>query len=233
MASSVNADSANVAALANNVKPNVGAPSPMQLYVALAKDSTNAAYATRAGSATDSTKLPLAGGTLRGLLYANRGISASATGSSMWNGWNQVYRVSTGSHGAFHNPSGGAFVGLHNNSTIYFGRSSSYWSGQYYGYINSGGFYDAGWNRLATESYVNSKVSSGGSISYISGWKTSSAPVRLPGSSSYKYVWWGFEIGRDRDILRSGQGTSYGGNVVWGGFESYGHQFVGYYIRIN
>ena len=153
MASSVNADSANVAALANDVKPNVGAPSPMQLYVALAKDSTNASYATRAGSATDSTKLPLAGGTMNSsaqILMTGRRVTPAAM---YYSGGLQVREA------AFAGTSDG-YIGMAPQIGFHWGGrvASSLALGsdnKFYQVTNGGSV-----NALATESYVNSKVSS-------------------------------------------------------------------------
>ena len=161
MASSVNADSANVAALANDVKPNVGAPSPMQLYVALAKDSTNASYATRAGSATDSTKLPLAGGTMNSsaqILMTGRRVTPAAM---YYSGGLQVREA------AFAGTSDG-YIGMAPQIGFHWGGrvASSLALGsdnKFYQVTNGGSV-----NALATESYVNSKVSSGGSARVIS-----------------------------------------------------------------
>ena len=162
MASSVNADSANVAALANDVKPNVGAPSPMQLYVALAKDSTNASYATRAGSATDSTKLPLAGGTMNSsaqILMTGRRVTPAAM---YYSGGLQVREA------AFAGTSDG-YIGMAPQIGFHWGGrvASSLALGsdnKFYQVTNGGSV-----NALATESYVNSKVSSGGSMTPIYG----------------------------------------------------------------
>ena len=125
---------------------------PYELNVTWARQASRA---TNANSADNATKFFNEGGSVGGILYANKGVMAKATGNAMWSGWNQAYGVNTGSHGAFHNPTGGAFVGLHNNANIYFGKSLSASSGQYYGWINSSGYYNSSGQRLATEAFVN------------------------------------------------------------------------------
>ena len=142
----------NLEGYATDLKVGDSQDNPYSLNVTWAKQASRA---TNANSADNASKFFNEGGSINGILYANKGVIAKATGKAMWSGWNQVYGVNTGSHGAFHNPTGGAFVGLHNNANIYFGKSLGANNGQYYGWINSGGYYNGSGQRLATEAFVS------------------------------------------------------------------------------
>ena len=142
----------NVHGYSTDLKVGDSQDNPYALNVTWARQASRA---TNANSADNAVKFFNEGGGINGILYANKGVIAKATGNAMWNGWNQVYGVNTGSHGAFHNPTGGAFVGLHNNAGIYFGKSLSASNGQYYGWINNGGYYNSAGQKLATEAFVN------------------------------------------------------------------------------
>ena len=142
----------NLEGYATDLKVGDSQDNPYSLNVTWAKQASRA---TNANSADNASKFFNEGGSINGILYANKGVIAKATGKAMWSGWNQVYGVNTGSHGAFHNPTGGAFVGLHNNANIYFGKSLGANNGQYYGWINSGGYYNGSGQKLATEAFVS------------------------------------------------------------------------------
>ena len=144
----------NVHGYSTDLKVGDSQDNPYALNVTWARQASRA---TNANSADNAVKFFNEGGSINGILYANKGVIAKATGNAMWNGWNQVYGVNTGSHGAFHNPTGGAFVGLHNNAGIYFGKSLSASNGQYYGWINNGGYYNSAGQKLATEAFVKGK----------------------------------------------------------------------------
>ena len=145
----------NVHGYSTDLKVGDSQDNPYALNVTWARQASRA---TNANSADNAVKFFNEGGSINGILYANKGVMAKATGNAMWNGWNQVYGVNTGSHGAFHNPTGGAFVGLHNNAGIYFGKSLSASNGQYYGWINNGGYYNSAGQKLATEAFVKNNA---------------------------------------------------------------------------
>ena len=142
----------------------------MQLYVALAKDSTNASYATRAGSATDSTKLPLAGGTMNSsaqILMTGRRVTPAAM---YYSGGLQVREA------AFAGTSDG-YIGMAPQIGFHWGGrvASSLALGsdnKFYQVTNGGSV-----NALATESYVNSKVSSGRTVT--TSWSNGTSWYRL------------------------------------------------------
>ena len=159
MASSVNADSANVAALANDVKPNVGAPSPMQLYVALAKDSTNASnagYATSSGSANRASSA--------GTSDTAKGLSITGFGNSNLT----FYQTSASVQGSVSDWAS-YIMANHGSGASYYNQTLRlpFWGAPQIGRLENGA--NRGWQTLATESYVNSKVSSGGSMTPIYG----------------------------------------------------------------
>ena len=145
----------NVHGYATDLKVGDSQSNPYGLNVTWAQQASRA---VKANSADNASKFFNEGGNVNGILYANKGVMAKQTGTAMWGGWNQVYGVNTGSHGAFHNPTGGAFVGLHNNSNIYFGRSQGSNNGQYYGWVNSRGYYNGSGQKLATEAFVTDKT---------------------------------------------------------------------------
>ena len=154
MASSVNADSANVAALANDVKPNVGAPSPMQLYVALAKDSTNASnagYATSSGSANRASSA--------GTSDTAKGLSITGFGNSNLT----FYQTSASVQGSVSDWAS-YIMANHGSGASYYNQTLRlpFWGAPQIGRLENGA--NRGWQTLATESYVNSKVSSGGIV---------------------------------------------------------------------
>ena len=158
VASSVNADSANVAALANDVKPNVGAPSPMQLYVALAKDSTNASnagYATSSGSANRASSA--------GTSDTAKGLSITGFGNSNLT----FYQTSASVQGSVSDWAS-YIMANHGSGASYYNQTLRlpFWGAPQIGRLENGA--NRGWQTLATESYVNSKVSSGGSARVIS-----------------------------------------------------------------
>ena len=154
VASSVNADSANVAALANDVKPNVGAPSPMQLYVALAKDSTNASnagYATSSGSANRASSA--------GTSDTAKGLSITGFGNSNLT----FYQTSASVQGSVSDWAS-YIMANHGSGASYYNQTLRlpFWGAPQIGRLENGA--NRGWQTLATESYVNSKVSSGGIV---------------------------------------------------------------------
>ena len=154
----------NVHGYSTDLKVGDSQENPYSLNVTWAQ---SASRATNADSADNAVLFFNEGGHIGGTLYADKGVMAKVTGNAMWSGWNQVYGVNTGSHGAFHNPTGGAFVGLHNNSYIYFGRSQGSNNGQYYGWINNDGYYTGGGAKLATEAFVKTTVEEQGGSSDV------------------------------------------------------------------
>ena len=172
----------NLEGYATDLKVGDSQDNPYSLNVTWAKQASRA---TNANSADNASKFFNEGGSINGILYANKGVMAKGTGKAMWSGWNQVYGVNTGSHGAFHNPTGGAFVGLHNNANIYFGKSLGANNGQYYGWINSGGYYNGSGQRLATEAFVAGKYAT---TDYVNQKVTSSTGVANKSYADKGYV---------------------------------------------
>ena len=167
MASSVNADSANVAALANDVKPNVGAPSPMQLYVALAKDSTNASnagYATSSGSANRASSA--------GTSDTAKGLSITGFGNSNLT----FYQTSASVQGSVSDWAS-YIMANHGSGASYYNQTLRlpFWGAPQIGRLEN--CVNRGWQTLATEAYVNSKVSSGRTVT--TSWSNGTSWYRL------------------------------------------------------